>query len=131
MGRRRKGQRPPNLNFQSGNVVENLPTTSFGAEIGSSLGKATKGKLAINYEKASCSCGGENENCFKCDGTGFYTKQVVQESSRTLPVPRNSNLRSKNQQLSESSFSNDSRGGDYGIRECGRYGSIPLYDDHE
>ena len=129
--KRKTRDRFAKLNLQCGKIVENLPTTSFGAAVGTSLGKGNKGKLAVNYEKAVCSCDGENENCFKCDGTGFYTKQIVQETSILPPVPLNSGLRSKNQSPSESSFSNDARGGDYGIRERGRYGSNPLYDDHE
>lgn len=130
MAKRRKGQRQPNFKFQSGNIVENLPSTSFGADVGTPLGKSSKGQLAITYEQASCSCGGENEKCFRCDGTGYYTKQVVPPSANS-PSSAHSNLRIKNQPPTESSFSNDSRGGDYGIRERGKYGSNPLYDDHE
>ncbi|MGJ7553316.1 hypothetical protein ACSFBI_04935 [Variovorax sp. RB3P1] len=130
MARRKKGQRRSIEKFQSGSIVENLPSTSFGAEIGTPLGKSTKGQLAITYEQAACSCGGENEKCFRCDGTGFYTKQVVPTSANS-PSSVHSNLRLKNQPPTESSFSNDARGGDYGIRERGRYGSNPLYDDHE
>lgn len=130
MARRKKGQKPPNRKFQSGSIVENLPTTSFGAEVGTVLGKSRNGQLAITYEQASCSCGGENEKCFRCDGTGFYTKQVVLETLSSTQL-LHSKLRSKNQTIAESSFSNDARGGDYGIHERGRYGSNPLYDDHE
>lgn len=116
--------------FQSGRIVESLPMTSFGTEVGTTLGKATKGQLAITYEQASCSCGGENEKCFRCDGTGYYTKKVVPTSANSSSS-LHSNLRLKNQASAESSFSNDARGGDYGIRERGRYGSNPLYDDHD
>jgi len=128
MAKGKKGKRQPNLKFQSGSIVENLPSTSFGTEVGTSLGKSSMGKIAITYEQASCSCGGENEKCFRCDGTGFYTKQVVPTSANS-PSSTRSNLRLKNQLPSESSFSNDARGGDYGIRERGRYGSNPLYDE--
>jgi hypothetical protein len=129
--KRKKSARFTSLNFQSGKVVENLPTTSFGAAVGTSLGKSSQGQLVIDYVKAACSCGGENENCFKCDGTGFYTRQVVQDTSKLPPALPNSRLRTKNQTSSESTFSNDSRGGEYGIREWGRFGSAPLHDDHE
>jgi hypothetical protein len=30
------------------------------------------------YEIASCTCGGENENCYKCDGTGYYRKIIIE-----------------------------------------------------
>jgi hypothetical protein len=117
--------------LQSGKVVKSLPTTSMGTAVGTSLGKSSEGHLAITYEKALCSCAGENENCFRCDGTGFYTKQIVQDISKLPPALPNSGLRTKNQTPAESTFSNDSRGGDYGIRERGRFGSGPLHDDHE
>jgi hypothetical protein len=117
------------LSHQTGNVVEHVPTTSFGAAVGTYLGASTSGQQAVTYEKASCSCGGENENCFKCDGTGFYTKQVVEHSEDLRPPL--SKLRNTGSVLAESSFSNDARGGEYGIRERGRYGSNPLHDDHE
>ena len=130
MAKRKKSRGRSSGNFQSGSIVENLPMTSFGTEVGTPLGKATKGQLAITYEQAACSCGGENEKCFRCDGTGYYTKQVVPPSANS-PSSMHSNLRLKNQASAESSFSNDARGGDYGIRERGRFGSNPLYDDHD
>lgn len=130
MAKRRKGKKQTGSNLQKGSIVKHVPTTSFGAEVGTPLGKSTVGKLAITFEQAACSCGGENENCFRCDGTGFYAKQVVPTSANS-PSSVHGNLRLKNQPPTESSFSNDARGGDYGIRERGRYGSNPLYDDHE
>lgn len=131
MAKKQKRERFQSRKFQLGKVVENLPTTSFGTAVGTSLGRSTQGQLAITYEKAVCSCGGENENCFKCDGTGFYTRQVVEDTSKLPPPLPNGRLRTKNQTYAESTFSNDSRGGEYGIRERGRYGSGPLHDDHE
>ncbi|RYX92907.1 MAG: hypothetical protein EOO28_20420 [Comamonadaceae bacterium] len=119
------------LGLQTGNIIESMPTTSFGGAVGAALGSGHAGNLRVSYEQAACTCGGENANCFKCDGTGFYTKQMVQDPSKLPPDPPNSRLRTKNQTPTESTFSNDSRGGDYGIREQGRYGSNPLYDDHE
>ncbi len=130
MVKRKKSRGRTSEKFQSESIFENLPITSFGTEVGTSLGKATKGQLAITYEQASCSCDGENENCFRCDGTGYYTKQVVPNSANS-PASILSSLRQRNQAATESSFSNDARGGDYGIRERGRYGSNPLYDDHD
>lgn len=126
-----KIERFKSRNFQSGNVVENLPLASWGTAIGATLEKRRQGQLVIVFEKAVCSCGGENENCYRCDGTGFYVKKVMQDTSKLPPVSPNSRLRTRNQAPAESTFSNDARGGEYGIREQGRYGSSPLHDDHE
>lgn len=132
MAKKKSKQKPfTSSNLQSGNVVENLPFTSLGTAVGTSLGKLRRGQLVINYEKAECSCGGENENCYRCDGTGVYVRKVMQDSSKLPPALPNSGLRTKNRSPAESTFSNDSRGGDYGIRERGRFGSGPLHDDHE
>lgn len=128
---KKRVERLPRRDLQSGKIGENIPTTSFGTAVGTALGKTTQGQLAISYEKAVCSCGGENENCFKCDGTGFYTKKVVQDSSKLTSIAPNSRLGLKNRTPSESTFANDSRGGEYGIRERGRFSSGPLHDDHD
>ena len=72
---------------------------------------------------AKCSCHGENSSCFKCGGTGFYEKRIapgVVDLLRKAPAWH-----------SEVSFSNDSRGGAYGIRENGRFESSPLEDDYD
>lgn len=130
MIRRKKRKINASLGLQSGSVEENLPSTSFGTEVGTLLGKSRKGQLAITYAQASCSCGGENQKCFRCNGTGFYTRQVVPlVPSATTPL--SSKLRSNNQPASEASFSNDYRGDAFGIRERGRFSSSPLYDDYD
>jgi len=46
---------------------------------GKTLGKSEKAGMTIRYEVARCSCQGENENCFKCDGTGYYRREVVEQ----------------------------------------------------
>ena len=130
-GKNKKINRPPRQGLQSGNVVGNVPTASFGSDVGTALGQANEGQLAVSYEKAACSCRGDNENCYKCDGTGFYIKKVVQEASEVDSVSPRRKFGSLNKSVAESSFSNDLRGGDYGIRESGRYGSNPLYDDYD
>ncbi len=42
-------------------------------------------------EKYPCSCGGENPNCFRCDGTGMVESMVlpVRSDGRIRPQPRN------------------------------------------
>lgn len=67
-----------------------------------------------------CSCGGDNSNCYKCSGTGYYRKKLAPgalASSRVVADAR-----------PFAGFSSDSRGGIYGIREQGRFDSRPDYD---
>ena len=66
---------------------------------------------------------GENETCFKCGGTGFYEKRMI---SAVTYVTLEGSISS-----SEVTFSNDYRGGIYGIRENGRFESSPLEDDYD
>ncbi|WP_314323532.1 hypothetical protein [Comamonas aquatica] len=78
--------------------------------------------------EAKCSCEGENENCFRCNGTGFYKSRMVtniEECQDRIQEKRNHQKNS----TQESQFSNDQRGGIYGIREHGRYSSNPLYEE--
>ena len=35
-----------------------------------------------------CSCGGNNENCFRCGGLGFYGRNASQEDRVVLPVAK-------------------------------------------
>ena len=78
--------------------------------------------------EAKCSCDGENENCFRCNGTGFYKSRIVTniEECRDRIQEKTKNNTNSTQ---ESQFSNDQRGGIYGIREHGRYSSNPLYEE--
>jgi len=84
--------------------------------------KKTKTKLI----RAACTCGGENENCFKCFGTGFYDKEIL-----VTPPFDSSNTRSSSAKKPSGlgSFASDSRGHNYSIREGGRFSSFPLHDD--
>lgn len=75
------------------------------------------------FVAAKCSCQGENETCFKCGGTGFYEKKMI--NAVTNITPEGSISRP------EVTFSNDYRGGIYGIRENGRFESSPLEDDYD
>lgn len=74
--------------------------------------------------KASCSCGGENENCFRCAGTGFYDKVIapgaVTEVSPTVVSTR-----------PLAGFASDPRGSQYGIRAQGRFDSTPHHDNFD
>lgn len=70
-----------------------------------------------------CSCGGENKNCYKCFGTGFYDKVLAENAVNTL-------VKSKVAAVALGTFASDFRGGDYSVREAGRFLSLPLYDDY-
>jgi hypothetical protein len=69
---------------------------------------------------SQCSCGGENSNCYKCSGTGYYRKKLVPGAVLTTPVIADARPLA--------GFSSDARGGIYGIREQGRFDSRPDYD---
>lgn len=88
----------------------------------------TSPKIKTISVKAKCSCGGENEKCFKCNGAGFYSRRVVtniEECQERLQEKRSN----KTNSIQESQFSNDQRGGIYGIRESGRFSSNPLHEE--
>lgn len=79
--------------------------------------------------RAPCSCGGENENCYKCFGTGTYQKTVFE------PRPYEQFVQNKpdSPRVSRSrlgGFAADSRGNSYSIREGGRFDSSPNEDDY-
>lgn len=78
--------------------------------------------------EAKCSCEGENENCFRCNGTGFYKSQIVTNIEECQDKIQKKRTQQTNS-TQESQFSNDQRGGIYGIREHGRYSSNPLYEE--
>jgi hypothetical protein len=75
-----------------------------------------------------CSCLGNNQSCFKCDGTGYCEVELAPEAL----LDRVDTLRARTREAQpEVHFSGDPRGGEpYGIRERGRFGSNPLHDDH-
>lgn len=85
-------------------------------------------KIKTISVEAPCSCKGENENCFKCTGTGFYKSKIItniEDCQDRIQEKRNYQSTS----IQESQFSNDPRGNNYGIRENGRYSSNPLYEE--
>jgi len=78
--------------------------------------------------EAKCSCDGENENCFRCNGTGFYKRLIVTNIEECQERIQEKTIHNTNS-IQESQFSNDQRGGIYGVREYGRYSSNPLYEE--
>lgn len=85
-------------------------------------------RVVTAFVDAACSCGGENEKCYKCNGTGIYKKEVVDnidECQDRLQVRQAFSANPKQ----ESQFSNDQRGGSFGIREQGRFSSNPHFDE--
>ena len=118
--------------FQVGSVEANIPSTPLGTSVGTILGVESKPKMRVHYETADCTCGGNNERCTRCGGTGYYTKEVVDQFIGTPKTPwTDKSNRVGFRSTQESTFSNDQRGDGYGIRERGRFGSNPLHDDHD
>lgn len=65
---------------------------------------------SYTYRKISqCGCGGQNSNCFKCDGTGYYEKEFLAEDAPERIIDK---LRRAEHSPTyvETSFSKDSRG---------------------
>ena len=128
----KKKRKRVSTTFQHGDVSPSRPTVSLGSDVGTVIGTERKPGMHVHYEKAECPCNGDNERCSRCDGTGYYTKEVVDQFTGTPSKPWVSeSSRFGNRSIQESTFSNDQRGDIYGIRERGRYGSNPLYDDHD
>lgn len=117
-------------NLQYGEIIENTPTAKFGMTEGSTLGVENRNGQRVLYEQAACSCNGSNDRCIRCDGTGFYAREIIQSTSKKSHDKRffKSNI---SETTHESNFSNDYRGGNFGTREIGRFNSNPLYDDHD
>jgi hypothetical protein len=114
--------------LQQGTVAPDQPDVSFGTGVGSYLGSQKRAGMQVHFEKSECSCCGANERCSRCNGTGYYAKQVVDLMTEMVS---SAPIRGKSVAKQESTFSNDARGGIYGIRESGRFSSNPLHDDHD
>jgi hypothetical protein len=128
--RRGKGLKGSDRRVQMNAPDNTPPLPGLGAafqQVGTSLGVVQKAGLVINYEPAACSCGGENPNCCKCDGTGVYRRETVLGYANGPPPPPAVRRRAGDAR-SESTFSNDPRGDQRGIREEGRFESNPHYD---
>lgn len=131
MGKRRRYKKSRLPNFQPQAMpTESAPQmVSLGdaaGAVGKVLGRRKVAGLTIRYEVACCACAGTNERCFKCDGTGFYRRELVESASDVVDFPIGSS-RSR----TEIGFASDSRGGGYGVRELGRFASGPDHDDHD
>ncbi len=131
----RRNKKSPPLKLQNMKADKSPQMGGLGESClneGKVLGRMTKAGMTIRYENAVCSCAGENSNCFKCDGTGYYRREVV-ESMKHVATVAVSNQREQSHisPKPETRFSNDARGGEYGIRESGRFASNPLYDDYD
>lgn len=88
----------------------------------------TSPKIKTISIETKCSCEGENENCFKCNGTGFYKRKMVTNIDECQDRVQEKRIYKTNS-TQESQFSNDQRGGIYGIREQGRFSSNPLHEE--
>lgn len=87
--------------------------------------------VVIRVEIAQCTCRGENENCRRCYGNGYYERELVdaevaeRATSQIWRRPRSTSP-------SEVTFSVDGRGGPaFGVREFGRFASNPHHDDYD
>jgi hypothetical protein len=112
-----------------------LPTPGLGyaaSHEGMTVGHTVVAGHIVNYVSSACSCGGENPNCFRCDGTGFYVlERIGNEVSAAVSGKRKAGKSRGRTLPTETSFSNDTRGGSYAIRENGRFGSGPVHDDYD
>lgn len=128
-------QRQPTIEQKRGTVPMPSPEPGLGALAqaeGHIRAEVGPGGRVVTRATVQCSCLGLNQNCFKCDGTGYCEVEVV-STVPSLPGGGAGQLKASSiAAKSETHFSNDSRGGDtYGIRERGRFGSNPLHDDHD
>ena len=125
--------RPRPFHLQDGKITENEPSPKFGEENGVILKKEKNNQIKIRYEQALCSCNGNNERCMRCDGSGYYAKKIIEEYDKNSSrfYIRNKIESTNSIGIQESNFSNDFRGDDYGIRECGKFSSSPLRDDYD
>lgn len=76
----------------------------------------------VAMSNISCSCNGENSNCFRCDGRGYYERSAstgLAAASPARPAPlRKAIVR----------YEHDARGDAYAIRENGRFLSNAMHD---
>lgn len=75
-----------------------------------------------NWLGVPCPCGGETENCCMCDGYGRIRGRddPVRLASASPAAPGGL-----------AGFAADPRGGSYGVRENGRFGAGPEYDNFD
>lgn len=119
-------------------TIHKAPQTPTAASLGEAVSKegkavgtVTKAGMRVRYENAPCTCGGLNENCFRCDGTGYYTREIVESFVQPNQIDEIRKHGARTATPQEISFSNDPRGDNRAIREIGRFESSPLRDDHD
>ncbi len=97
------------------------------AHEGEVVGTRKEGHLIVARQIEPCTCGGENEHCFRCNGTGYYVREIVlgQDLQHSSTKVRSSG------QTPLAGFARDSRAGSYSIREKGRFDSRPDHDDFD
>lgn len=71
-----------------------------------------------------CTCGGLNERCYRCHGSGYHSKSALQAR------PGRALARAIATGGGAASFASDGRGGTYGIRSGGQFASMPEHDDY-
>lgn len=123
----------PDLTLLHPPPVVRMPKQSISlGEMANSTGTQIEAQKSIETGTAEytaeCSCRGFNQNCFRCDGTGYYQRKILLEAkSQSHP----NITRSKTTPKPETNFSSDSRGGFYGIRENGKFSSNPISDNYD
>ncbi len=90
----------------------------------------TARKSPIDAAIISCTCGGENERCFRCFGKGYY--EVSPQQAARMEPQRDTKPGTKRHGPASgpASFASDDRGGSRGLREQGRFASEPAHDDY-
>lgn len=78
----------------------------------------------VKMTTVDCSCNGDNPNCFRCDGRGYYERAAT-PSAPAKPMTPTSAAKSIVR------HEHDSRGGNFALRENGRFLSNPEYDNHD
>lgn len=79
---------------------------------------------AVPMISVDCSCMGNNATCFRCDGRGYYEKKAPIKTTSQTALPETS-------ARSIVRHEDDSRGGNYGVRENGRFLSNPDHDAYD
>ena len=102
----------------------------------SSVGLTTATSLSASGQTVlkqvvQCSCGGENSNCFKCDGIGYYEREVRLQDGVLVDTRSSFAAARCRANAQEVGFSGDALGGSYGIREHGRFASPPTTNTDE
>jgi hypothetical protein len=82
---------------------------------------------AVEKVSIACSCGGENERCYRCYGLGYY--EVSRQ--RAAAIGQVSAPPSDVKMSRLATFASDSRGGSKALRENGRFDTYPAHDAYD